>query len=67
MPTTPPDGPETWRRSSRCESATCVEVAVLTDRVLVRHSSHPHTVLEFSRPEWAAFLAGIGEFELPAP
>ncbi|NUR73357.1 MAG: DUF397 domain-containing protein [Hamadaea sp.] len=55
-----------WRRSRRCDSGTCVEVAVLDDEVLVRDSKDPHgPVLRYSRAEWQAFLAGVreGEFD----
>ena len=54
-----------WRRSGRCDSATCVEVAVDGDRVGVRDSKDPDgAVLWFSVEEWTAFLAGVrnGEF-----
>lgn len=61
------DHPMIWRRSGFCETGTCVEVAVLPDRVLLRDSAHPEIgPLEFSREAWTAFLAAIGEFEPPA-
>jgi uncharacterized protein DUF397 len=51
-----------WRRSRRCTSGNCVEVARLDDRVLVRNSADPEVVVTFSRAEWDAFLAGADEF-----
>jgi hypothetical protein len=48
-------------------SDNCVEVALVADRILVRHSkdiSGPQ--LAYTRDEWAAFLNGAanGEFDL---
>jgi hypothetical protein len=54
-----------WRRSRRCDSATCVEVAVTENRVGVRDSKDADgAVLWVSRTEWSAFVAGVrgGEF-----
>jgi hypothetical protein len=58
--------PLDWRRSSRCDSATCVEVAVAADAVGVRDGKDPDgAVLWFSLAEWSAFLAGArdGDFD----
>lgn len=54
-----------FRRSSRCDSATCVEVAI-GDQVLVRNSTEPELVAQFTRDQWGAFLAAVeaGEFSL---
>jgi hypothetical protein len=54
----------TWRRSSRCETAQCVEIKVVGeaagDRVLMRDSKDPEgRVLTFSAREWVAFLASL--------
>jgi hypothetical protein len=58
----------TWRRSYRCESGACVEVAFgADDTVYVRDSKDRNgTVLRFTRAEWATFTAGVqdGEFNL---
>ena len=57
----------TWRRSSRCESGACVEVAWLNEAVAVRDSKIINgPLLLLGRPQWDAFLAGIriGDFEL---
>ena len=54
-----------WRRSSRCASTTCVEVAKVDDLYLVRDSKNPDaTALEFTEAEWEAFVEGVaaGEF-----
>jgi hypothetical protein len=55
----------TWRRGSSCASATCVEVAKVDGRFLIRDSKHPDAaVLSFSEAEWEAFTAAVkqGEF-----
>lgn len=56
-----------WLRSPLCESAACVEVALMSDgRVRIRDSKHPaQEPLLFDRDEWAAFLAGAkaGHFD----
>lgn len=57
-----------WRRSSACDSASCVEVAYDDDNgVLMRNSDRPDVWLAFSRAEWTAFLAGVkqGDFDFP--
>jgi hypothetical protein len=54
-----------WKKSSRCASATCVEVAKLDDRYLIRDSKNPDvSPLSFTTDEWSAFVAGVraGEF-----
>jgi hypothetical protein len=59
-------GPQ-WRKSSLSfANGDCVEVAVLEDAVLVRHSKHPSDgILRFTLAEWRAFTAGVlnGEFD----
>ncbi len=55
-----------WRKSSRCESGTCVEVAHIDGTIAIRDSKDLHgSVLTFSAEEWAAFVAGVrnGEFD----
>lgn len=54
-----------WKRSTRCESSACVEVAVIKDGVMVRDSKHPEgPVLGFSRTEWLSFVHSLrlGDF-----
>lgn len=51
-----------WRKSSRSNSngGACVEVATLSDRVMVRDSKDPRgPVLAVSPAEWRAFLADL--------
>ncbi len=53
-----------WRKSSRCETGACVEVARIDGMVAIR-SSNDAALLIFSPDEWAAFVAGVrnGEFD----
>jgi hypothetical protein len=53
-----------WRRTSRCESSSCVEVAFGEREVYVRNSRDPHRTLAFTNEEWAAFCAGVQAGEL---
>ncbi|GAB2935841.1 hypothetical protein GCM10027280_24720 [Micromonospora polyrhachis] len=54
------DQPARWRRSSRCESHTCVEVAFTSGRVLARDSKvDDGPVLEFGAGPWQAFCAEL--------
>jgi hypothetical protein len=60
------EGP-VWRKSEYCNSSSCVEAAVLEDRVLLRDSKVRNGLtVEFSHSEWRAFLNGVrdGEFDL---
>lgn len=59
-----------WRKSSFSSAANCVEVALMSGRVAVRDSKDRNgPMLEFSRKEWTAFVAGVraGEFNTPRP
>jgi hypothetical protein len=54
-----------WRKSSRCASNACVEVAKVDGEYLVRDSKNPQmAALSFTEAEWAAFTEGVtaGEF-----
>jgi len=54
-----------WRKSSRSESGSCVEVRIGADEVQVRSSRSPHgPIIAFTLTEWQAFLDGVelGEF-----
>ena len=54
------DQPTRWRRSSRCESHTCVEVAFTPGRVLARDSKVDNgPVLEIGADAWRAFCAEL--------
>jgi hypothetical protein len=55
-----------WRRSSDCADAACVEVAIDGEFVFLRDGKSPGgAILCFTRTEWNAFLVGVrvGEFE----
>jgi hypothetical protein len=55
-----------WRKSSFTDNGTCVEVAEVGDRVLVRNSNRPDDgTLTFTHAELAAWLKGCkaGEFD----
>lgn len=53
-----------WKRSTRCDSGTCVEVASLKDGVVVRDSKDPEgPVLRFTHDEWHAFILGAQQQE----
>jgi hypothetical protein len=56
-------GPEglAWRKSGRCDSSSCVEVAITGEHVLLRDSSDPDGPrLTFTHAEWAEFLRWLG-------
>jgi hypothetical protein len=49
-----------WRKSSRCGSSTCVEVAKVGEDYLVRDSKNPQSApLTFTPAEWDAFVKGV--------
>ncbi|GAA1849289.1 DUF397 domain-containing protein [Asanoa iriomotensis] len=55
-----------WRKSSRCATGACVEVADVSDAVLMRDSKTPEApALAFGRLGWNDFLFGVknGEFD----
>jgi Domain of unknown function (DUF397) len=57
-----------WRKSSRSQFNSCVEVCFRGETVPVRNSRDPDgPVLVFTAPEWDAFVAGVklGEFDRP--
>jgi hypothetical protein len=54
-----------WRRSGRCSTGSCVEVAKVGTGFLVRDSKDPDSAhLSFTGEEWDAFVAGVkaGDF-----
>jgi Domain of unknown function (DUF397) len=56
-----------WRKSSYSNNSGCVEIARLENHVLIRDSKDQSgPVLQFTLPEWRAFLNGVadGEFEI---
>jgi hypothetical protein len=63
------DAPEfgNWRRSSRCGSNGCVEVATANGVIGVRDSKKADSpVLTFDAQEWRAFVDGVknAEFDI---
>lgn len=49
-----------WRKSSRCGTTTCVEVAEVDGHYLLRDSKSPEQpALSFSRRAWASFIDGV--------
>ena len=54
-----------WRRSTRCSTGACVEVAEGSDAVLVRDSKLPDGGnLRISHVAWTAFIAAIAVGEI---
>ncbi|MFB9340010.1 DUF397 domain-containing protein [Actinoplanes octamycinicus] len=49
-----------WRRSRRCASGACVEVARVGEVFLIRDSKNVDAdPLAFNREAWEAFVAGV--------
>lgn len=57
-----------WRKSARCETAACVEVATDGPVVGLRNSTKPEVHLAVDPMAWRQFIDGVrgGEFDLPA-
>lgn len=57
-----------WRKSLRCESGACVEVATDGPLVGMRNSTLPEVELELGAASWRQFIEGVrnGEFDLSA-
>jgi len=58
-----------WRRSTKCESGSCVEVAELDlENVGLRNSNIPELSISLGVESWREFVAGVraGEFDRPA-
>jgi hypothetical protein len=55
----------TWRKSTRCESSMCVEVASIDGQAAMRDSTDPDVHLVFDASQWSAFLTAVkaGEFD----
>lgn len=53
-----------WRKSSRCDSATCVEVADYGSTVGVRDNTQPDVHLRFDRESWRSLLRDIRDGRL---
>lgn len=49
-----------WRKSARCSSNACVEVASVGGTYMIRDSKDPEgAVLRFSTEEWTAFIESV--------
>jgi hypothetical protein len=48
-----------WRKSSFCESNSCIEVSQRSDGMSVRNTDDPDPVLQFSRGEWNHFITAL--------
>jgi hypothetical protein len=49
-----------WYRSSRCESASCVEVMATSEAMLIRDSKDPlGPVLSLSREQYTQFVSAV--------
>jgi hypothetical protein len=56
----------TWRRSRRCETGSCVEIARIDDAFAVRDSKEVGgPILTFPPQVWASFVTAVraGEFD----
>lgn len=53
-----------FRKSVRCDTGSCVEVAI-GDEVKVRNSTKPDRTVVFTKEEWQTFVQGVrsGEFD----
>lgn len=49
----------TWRKSTRCESQKCVEVAEVAAGMAVRNSTDPERHVVFSATAWRAFVGTV--------
>jgi uncharacterized protein DUF397 len=55
-----------WRRSTRCDTNACVEVARTASGMAIRDSERPAgPILEFTNSVWSNFIGGIraGDFD----
>lgn len=48
-----------WRKSSRCDSGHCVEVAWRADGVAVRNNVVPDVQLSFDRASWHGLVRDL--------
>jgi Domain of unknown function (DUF397) len=57
-------GTHLWRKSSRCDTSACVEIATAGDAVLMRNSTTAHDVLSLPVDAWRSFVNGVkhGDF-----
>ena len=48
-----------WRRGSRCDGGTCIEVAELDAVIMIRDSAEPDTSLTLTHDVWRDFVSGV--------
>jgi len=53
-----------WRKSSRCDSNHCVEVARRDNGVAVRDNTRPETYLTFDSSSWHGLVQALGSGRL---
>jgi len=57
----------TWKKSSRCSSGGCIEVATSPAHRMVRDSKQDHSpILSFSNESFSAFLEAVRADEIHA-
>jgi hypothetical protein len=54
-----------WRRSSRCDTNTCLEITTANGLLWLRNSNQPELVVSFTAGEWESFREALihGEFD----
>jgi hypothetical protein len=54
-----------WRRSSRCETNTCLEISRSNGLLWLRNSTHPGVAVSCTAVEWKSFREALirGEFD----
>lgn len=56
--------PLSWRKSSRCDSGACVEVARRDEGVVVRNNTQPDLHLTFDGATWHGLLQDLRDGRL---
>lgn len=56
---------KTWRKSSRCETNTCLEISRANDLFWLRNSARPGVAVSCTTVEWDSFREALirGEFD----
>jgi hypothetical protein len=55
----------TWRKSSLCDTNTCLEISRSNGLLWLRNSTRPAVTVSFTAQEWRSFRDGLirGEFD----
>jgi hypothetical protein len=55
----------TWRKSNRCESQQCVEIAQVNGQMAIRNSTDPERYIVFGTAAWRGFMITLrsGEWD----